>query len=60
MNIAFDNEGKMMNVTKLNPDKLAVLATNKKLDSFLDEESTAIVKSDFLSVAQEKARNLRE
>tara|TARA_B110000285_G_C15099764_1_gene604290 strand:+ start:558 stop:689 length:132 start_codon:yes stop_codon:yes gene_type:complete len=38
MNIAFDNEGKMMNVTKLNPDKFAVLATNKKLDSYLDEE----------------------
>jgi len=25
MNIAFDGEGKMMNVTKLNPDKLGEL-----------------------------------
>jgi hypothetical protein len=25
MNIAFDDEGKMMNVTKINPDKLGEL-----------------------------------
>jgi hypothetical protein len=51
MNIAFDDVGKMMNVTKLNPDKFADLATNKKLNTFLDEQQTEVIKSDILSVA---------
>jgi len=40
MNIAFDGEGKMMNVVKLNPDKIPELSINKKLESFLDDENT--------------------
>ena len=56
MNIAFDDEGKMMNVTKLNGDKLTELTTNKKIGSFLNEDMTEVFKSDIYLTAQEKAK----
>ena len=40
MNIAFDDEGKMMNVVKLNPDKLGEIGKVTKLTSFLNENMT--------------------
>ena len=60
MNIAFDGEGKMMNVTKLNPEKFGELPTNKKLNTFLNEDMTEVVKSDVYSNAQEKAQKAKE
>jgi hypothetical protein len=60
MNIAFDGEGKMMNVTKLNPDKFGELPHNKKLNTFLNEDMTEVVKSDVYSNAQEKAQAMKE
>ena len=51
MNIAFDDGGKMMNVVKLNPDKLADIGKGGKLSSFLNEGLTEVVKSTVMQEA---------
>jgi hypothetical protein len=56
MNIAFDDEGKMMNVVKLNPDKFAEVGKGAQVDSFLNEGLTKVVKSTIMQEAQEFAQ----